>query len=615
MFNIGHPTKENSLNARFEKKRILKFLKSVGYGFLAIILGIIVGVSLFAHFLGLKQLYKIVSDYVQNREDSFLETQLKDIENLLSSAGVFGKIAQQGFDFWNELEGLIKGGKKGVFRFSESDKKEILGHIYELVPKLEAIKSNLDLALVKLNNIQGNGVLKPVKNSIENLKSQLEKNRDLLAKAIPMLKILPSLAGYPQKSTYLVFFQNNDELRPTGGFLGTFCILNSEYGEILRSDTYDIYHLDMPVQNKLNIEPPEQLKRYLGCKKWFLRDANWSPDWPTAAKEIKSFYEKENNLLSANSQITKSGEKFDGVIAITPKFITDLLAITGPVFVEGQSYTKDNFVDLLQYRVEKGYLNLGIPSWHRKGVISEIVKQIKIKLFDLPSFRWKEVINAVYKNFEEKNILIAAENAELANFLKVQGWDGELKPVQGDYLMVVDANMGSAKTDNVMEREIDYKVEQREDGLFAKLKITYKHTGNVDWKTTRYRTYTRIYAPQGSKLIKSSGHTNNDVEVKDEFGKTSFGVFLSIEPKTSKYLYFEYKLPDRINNKVINDKNYDLYVQKQPGNKVNSLITEFTFLDSFKEYSSISSFIDKKSDRHIIIANDLNTDKSFWIKW
>jgi len=165
--------------------------------------------------------------------------------------------------------------------------------------------------------------------------------------------------------------------------------------------------------------------------------------------------------------------------------------------------------------------------------------------------------------------------------LKTERWGGSV------VLMVVDANLASLKTDRVVERTINYSLWRDGSGVRVKTVITYKNKGWFDWRTTRYRTYTRIYVPEGSILVGSRGAMENDkifdplqrpgqVEIKNELGKTYFGAFISIEPGEEKTLEFEYILPPWIEKNIQNGL-YKLFVQKQAGTLGHPLTLNLNF--------------------------------------
>ncbi|MDD5031966.1 MAG: DUF4012 domain-containing protein [Patescibacteria group bacterium] len=549
----------------------------------------------------------------------FLKSQVNDFNYLIESGEIISKSVYQAATLGQDLDNLFfKRSGSSFSKFSSEERKEILKLIYESGPELAGLKANLDLAFLSLDQVRFKGIFWLLKNKINKIKSELKEGSALLERAATMTEILPFWAGYPAKTSFLVLLQNDDELRPTGGFLGTYGLLEIKDGEIARFDTHDIYHLDMPVKNKINTIPPAPLKKYLEVDKWFMRDANWSPDWPTAASKIEELYKKEDSLLPPANQINNFRGEFSGIVAITPKFVVDLLAITGPISESGEEYNKDNFQELLQYKVEAGYVELGIPSWQRKEVIGELVKELKIKLFDLPFFSWRQILEAVEKNILEKNILIYLKDETAEKLVKDFGGAGEIKETGGDYLMAVDANLAALKTDAVMNRNINYKLEQKDDGLLAKLKINYAHNGGFDWRTTRYRTYTRVYVPEGARLvgIKVDGEDKNinEVDIANEFGKTVFGVFISIEPGEIGSLDFTYELPAGLGESV-KSGNYNLYVQKQPGNKVENLIVDLRFKNKVKSYNPVGFSAEKVGSDGIRWKTDLRTDKGFEVKF
>ena len=552
------------------------------------------------------RLGEIKANYFANKS-AFILSQLNDLERLLIAARFLSQAVYSGASFGHSLENLLVGDKKFNFsKFSPEEKHRVLGKIFESAPELNGIKADLDLAYLSLDQVETNGLLFLFKDKVGQIKNQIGEAELILEKAVPLSQLLPALAGYPNQVKYLVMLENSDELRPTGGFLGTYGILEIQDGEISDFTTHDIYHLDMPVKDKINITPPEPIKKYL-VPKWYLRDANWSPDWPTAAKKIDWFYQTESRLNPTAEKITE----FNGVIALTPKLITDFLKIIGSVTVEGQSYDQTNFQNLLEYRVEKGYVDLGVSSWNRKEVIGEITKEIKNKIFDLPPADWSKAVTVVLDNLATKNLLLYLADNQLENIAVENGWAGEIKAVTGDYLMVVDANLGALKTDAVMNRSLRYEVNQGSNGLFSKLNLNYAHHGKPDWKTSEYKTYTRVYVPLGSQLIKISGYELSQIDIGSEAGKTWFGFYLTVQPGEIKNLMVEYKLPALISS----PKNYELYLQKQPGKEINDLRVDFNFISDIKSYNPASLSIKKVSPERIKWEGDLNIDRSFRIEF
>jgi len=555
------------------------------------------------------------NNHIILKQISYFQLQINDLKYFMLSAEIISKAVSQSAEFAETLEKVLVKKDANFNTLKTEDKKELLKIIYESSPELTGIKANIDLAIINLDNIGFSGVLFPFKQKIFELESKLLKVQEGLTAIIPLSHFVPVVFGYPEQANFLFLLQNSDELRPTGGFIGTYGILQTEYGDILRLDTHDIYHMDMPIKDVFSKEPPSALKTYLGVDKWYMRDANWSPDFPSSAKQVEWFYHAEDVLLPAKDQVNNFSDDFDGVIAITPKLITDLLAQLGSVVIEGQEFNQDNFVDLLQYKVEQEYIQLGISSWHRKEIIGEIVKELKIKLFDLNPSAMYRVLNIFNQSFVEKNILLYFRDEGFQEIAREKNWTGEIKQVDSDYLMVVDANMASYKTDAVMTRSVHYNLTQDDtSGLKANLKLNYAHHGSFDWKTTRYRTYTRVYVPRASQLVKIQGVKDDKVEVYDEFGKTVFAFFVSVEPGDIANIEIDYKLPRSIENHIAN-KNYALYIQKQAGNNIEQLTVKTSFADNIDAYSPTGFFSNKIDRKTLEWDTKLMSDRVFFVEF
>jgi len=560
----------------------------------------------------LEHVEKIKKNIIINKI-TYLDKQLGDVYYLFSVADLLSQSFSEGIKFNISINNIINS-ETNFNNLSIRKKEELIKRIYESGPELNGLKANLDLALLTINNISYKGFIKIFKNKIEDLKIKIQSVDELLKSAVPMSELLPFVLGYPQKTSFLIVLQNSDELRPTGGFIGTYGILEIEHGEILRFDTHDIYHMDMPVKDKINIKPPKALKDYLGVDKWYMRDANWSPDWGKSSQKIEWFFKKEDKLLSPKNQINNFQGDFDGIVAINPKLIIDLLKVVGPITIEGEEYNQNNFTDLLQYKVEKGYELLGTPSWHRKEVIGKIAEEIKMRIFNFNASNLYKLVEIFNSNLEEKNILINFKEKNLDSIIRENGWDGRIKNVKSDYLMIVDANMAAYKTDRVIDRRIEYKLNEKEDNFISNLKIFYKHNGQFDWKTTRYRTYTRIYVPLGSKLIKAGGFSQDgEIEVYNEFNKTVFAGFISIEPGKIANIYISYELPNNIKNSN-NKKHYSLYIQKQPGTKTKELNVTFNFNKDISSYYP-TGFYASQYNNQVNWESNLLTDREFIVNF
>ncbi len=570
-------------------------------------------------------------DQLQVAEDNFIEAQNELARfNFLKPLPLIGSQVADVADLFEAVINLARGTRqialfgqdlsstidfsRNFNQFTSAQKETLLRRISEAEPLFLSVKADIEKSQALLNQISTSGLLSPFKTSVGPLKEQLLVLDNLLDQSLPLLKVLPPIFGFPEEKTYLFLLENNSELRPTGGFIGTYGILKLKDGEITYFRTDNVYNLDGPAEKFLKIPLPAPLQKYLGIKYWFLRDANWSPDFPASAKQALDLYRLEGGK---ESQIS-------GVIAVTPALISRLLELTGSIQVQEINFTSDNLTDTLENLVEKGYYRRGIKESERKEIIGQLANEIKSRLFSLSLNQWPKLIDVVKSDLDQKQILLYSAEANLENLILVRNWGGALRPTSGDYVSVVDANVGALKSDQEVERRINYQIRSAPGQLVARVAITYLHRGQFTWKTTRLRTYSRVYVPAGSKLIRGEGMLENDklfepsgkpgqVEVGEEEGKTYFGAFISIEPGEELTLSFEYLLPSSIADQI-NQGSYSLLFQKQAGTIGYGLTLDLEFDKNIKSASPPEE-TKYWGDNKYNLTTDLSIDREFNIKF
>ncbi|MBI4426936.1 MAG: DUF4012 domain-containing protein [Candidatus Magasanikbacteria bacterium] len=378
-----------------------------------------------------------------------------------------------------------------------------------------------------------------------------------------ILNLAPALLGFSKPVTYLLLFQNNTELRPSGGFIGVYAVVRFDKGktELLKVEGTEV--LDKNASADWKPEPPAILKKHLKVDRWYFRDANWSPDFSESAKKALELYQGEGGVMAG---------EIDAVASITPTVVEELSKLTGPITVDGIEFTGENITEKLEYEVEYGYDEKGLHFLERKNILKPLMLEFLSKLKKSGWSNFKAYLDSVQKLAEEKQILVYSVNPDLQKSLDEKDWTGRVKNTSGDYLLWVDANLASLKTDHAIERNLDYKITPRADSrLVASVEMVYNHTGKFDWRTSRYRTYARVYAPLDSELISASGTMKWDrapgpgeIDQGEELGKKWFGAFIAIEPGQTGRLSFSYLLPNTISEQIKNGS-YTLFVQKQSG--------------------------------------------------
>ncbi len=432
------------------------------------------------------------------------------------------------------------------------------------------------------------------------LKQGLPEIRKMLDSFLNNSHIFVDLLGGNGPRKYLFLFQNNSEMRPTGGFIGSYGLLDISNGHVKKFFIDGIFNPDGQLKEK--IVPPQPVQKISAA--WSLHDSNWFADFPLSAKKAIYFYEKTG------------GPTVDGVITFTPTVMQKLLEITGPIDMPdyGVTLNADNFVETTQYEVEVDYDK---EENQPKKILSDLAPMILEKLLSNKNLEnASKVANVFLQALSEKHMLLYFQNQDLQSIISKQGWSGEIIPVEKDYLSVINTNINGYKTDAVIEEKIDHKAEIQSDGsVIDTVTITRKHTGGnskYEWFNKVNADYMRVYVPKGSKLLEANGQTretneppldydalkfkrDEDVQreennmiidpqsgtrIYDEKDKTVFANWTYVSPQETMTITYKYLLPFKLFKILVGEQqadSYSLLAQKQSGSLGSSFNLEITY--------------------------------------
>jgi len=375
----------------------------------------------------------------------------------------------------------------------------------------------------------------------------------LLGEKLALIRLFLGLNG-----RYLVLFQNNTELRPSGGFIGSFAEVEIRNG-LIKNWYFDtnIYKRDKRFaieQNHCLPYPSSFPKIWQNC--FSLRDSNWSPDFPEAASDVAWFYKQED------------GNKVDGVIALDTNLFIDLLKMVGPVELPKYNLVinPNNFLKEVQYYVEKKYFEEpenkveNEPKTILKDMLPIVLERVK------NPHLFSKTITVFLNNLKTKHIALFLENPTTSKIAQRYNWDGRLKKTDDDYLFINDANLGGGKSSLNVEQKIILNVQLQGNNIVNhSLTITKTHLGDGAWPDATNGGYTRVLTPFASTLISKTNIDN--VDFYREKDKTSFGFWTAVAPKETKSFQISYSsLVKKIKGK------YRLLVQKQLGTLPSHLI-------------------------------------------
>jgi hypothetical protein len=468
-------------------------------------------------------------------------TKVSDV--MFNLAGMGQKIAAAGL------------GVKSFSDLSGENKTQLLALLDSLSPDIKKTDEEMQTARQEFLDFKNSSVV-PLFYDIGALDEQFALLGDITGKLNTAAAFLPDFLGYQKEKTYLFLLQNNSEMRPSGGFLGTYGIVKLLNADINKFFTDNIYNLDKKSESYLKIASPEPMKKYMNQPLWFMRDVNWSPDFAESAKKAMEFYDLERG----------AEPRFDGVIGITPTVIADLLKVVGPIKVEDLNFTADNFINTLQYEVEYGYKTKGTEFKERKSVIGKLGGELQARLFKLPLMKIGELVSILKADLENKQIVFYFKDAGQQKIVEQYDWAGRVEKERLDYFMVIDANLAALKTDPVVKRSIQYLLYADRIVPEAELKIKYEHQAPFSLLVTRYRSWTRIYLPNDVEItdVQISGKKITDYVVTTELGKKVVGLFLNVEPQTSETILVHYKFGATWQEKL-KELGYSMLVQKQIG--------------------------------------------------
>ena len=393
--------------------------------------------------------------------------------------------------------------------------------------------------------------------------------RETVGQLIDVYTQLPIfLAGTSNDKNYLILFQNNSELRPAGGFLGSFAVANFSQGGLKSLDFQtNIYKIDKPFMAANPIPAPPEYQ-YLSAN-MALRDSNYNADFSKASQTVLDFYQIETN------------QKADGVIALDTTLITELLKITGPIDMPdyGLKVTSENFLSEIEYQVEIGYFK-DKANWSEnapKKILAEMMPKIISKTFNglVDSSKRKQIMSLINSSLSGKHLLFYSNDIGVENYLASNNYAGQIQATPGDYFFLSNSNIGGLKSSLNVKESVAQSVKIDPNGEISRsVDIKRSHLGSTNWPDGENKTFNKVFVPLGSKLksyrilsgsnIPYSDWANREkatVETTEESGKTVFSFWLNTKPGATSELTLEYTLPASI----VADTNYSLLIQKQPG--------------------------------------------------
>jgi nucleoside-diphosphate-sugar epimerase len=481
--------------------------------------------------------------------------------------------------------------------------------LYNMDFNLKTAKANYVMAHALAKTIDENKYPKAYRGRINQYKDATGLSVSMAGDAEKLMTDLPELLGIDKPKKYLILFQNSNELRPTGGFIGSYAVLELEEGKIKSLKIDDIYNPDGQLEdNEVRIASPNPIKELLAEESLFIRNANWNPDFKKSAQTITALFADVD------------GSTFDGVVAIDLEVIKNMLKVTGPVYLTAynEEINADNLYERTQFHSEFNYKE---GQSQKKTFLTVLGSKFLEKVFSLQPKDMPKLMDAFALSLQNKHILISNPNTQTSTLLEKYGWDGSLHKQKGDYLYVVNANLGGNKANYYVKNKMNYEVTgQTRDGIMrGTLTLEYKHMGkDLAWPGGTYKNYVRVLTQKGTKLTGAeltlydkqgrvikmeegpvigpktladlteeetkgvfSKNTTNPANlitkavIETQGAYTSYGFLVDVNPQETAKLSIKYDLGEQF-KQTKQSSNYTLYWQKQPGTVEDQITFKLT---------------------------------------
>jgi Protein of unknown function (DUF4012) len=297
-----------------------------------------------------------------------------------------------------------------------------------------------------------------------------------------LVPVLTEVLGGNGTRTYLIEQVNNAELRPGGGFIGTYSVLQASQGTLKLLKTGGSPDLSFPralIGQPGYVQPPGPFREsLLTNNSWSFLDSNFFPDFASNAKSAESFAQP------------RLGVHIDAVISMDPYMVAKMLELTGPLPVPGYAITVNskNFIPLVIVH------DLAGDAIH-KAILGAIAGPLMNRLSTLSADRWPSLLTALNDLASARHLQAYFNNPNVEKEIQTIGWSGGLNPTTTpDFMMEVESNLGATKANYFVTRQFTVELTRR--GNLLRHQVTIDLTNDMPYMyrpIEYYRAYIRFY--------------------------------------------------------------------------------------------------------------------------
>lgn len=379
------------------------------------------------------------------------------------------------------------------------------------------------------------------------------------------LVVLPDLLGARHPATYLVAYLDPEQLRATGGFLGSASVLTVRAGAV-----HQVFRGTW-LRDDLRYRPPDPVVQYDSEPGWLFRDSNWSPNFPTSAALERFFLQLDLHENAPN------------VINLTPQATAAVLQATGDLYVPEyhRRVTAGNVFTLADYYTHRtsvhGPLHFGDQDVQKKQFIAIVANRLLARLHALSVHQLLQLARVLPGMIARRDLLLNFQNRDAQSLVIAAGADGRINPTTADYLGVVDTNLSYNKVNPYVHQWVTYTAHIQPDRwLQADLTVRFHNVrapaiayaqsdGPSEGRAGApgdYADFLRIYVPAGAQIQTQSGWT--PWSGGPAYGKTMLAGYVIVRIGKTRTVHLRYTVPPNIVQWSAG-RRYRLLVQHQPG--------------------------------------------------
>jgi len=291
-----------------------------------------------------------------------------------------------------------------------------------------------------------------------------------LKTAQALAEFLHRFLGYERPTVHVFLGQDDEELRPSGGFLAAVWEVRFDHGRLSWQSFKDAYRVDRLIPAGQWPVAPSSFSLGLGASGIPFRDQNWWADFPRSAGVIRTTYELSERV------------KPDSLVAFNQATLEGLLEVTGPLDLLGRSATRDE-VDAATVRA---FLREGEPPpeyasvWDESRYASYVVGRAIIDFLTRGEDIGPQRLAAAALGFlRAGDLLVSAGTPELDAVFNALDWDGGLPRLDNDGFYWVEANAHSSKISHLLRRSLEHRVHLASDGsATGEITVRYENTAS-----------------------------------------------------------------------------------------------------------------------------------------